>query len=158
MHLPQAQARSSRGNRASLQYRTCGSPLHRGFTARLAGSNGRRCTTHSGADRQGQANAGCGRSAAQCPYLCESRRGSESYSAMSVLARSCLFAAFQLLVTPPFAVIALLTFPFDPFTRYRIIRTWTRLVLWAVERICGVRYRVLGADNIPPRACVILSK
>lgn len=77
---------------------------------------------------------------------------------MSVWLRSCLFAAFQILITPPFAVIALLTFPLGPFTRYRIIATWTRLVMWAVEAICGIRYRVLGADNIPAQACVVLSK
>jgi 1-acyl-sn-glycerol-3-phosphate acyltransferase len=77
---------------------------------------------------------------------------------MSVALRSCLFAAFQILITPPFALAALLTFPFDPFTRYRIITTWTRLVLAAVEVICGIHYRVLGADNIPGEACVVLSK
>jgi 1-acyl-sn-glycerol-3-phosphate acyltransferase len=77
---------------------------------------------------------------------------------MSVLLRSCLFAAFQIVITPPFSIIALLTFPFDPITRNRIIATWTRLVLWAVEFICGIRYRVLGAENIPVQACVVLSK
>ncbi len=77
---------------------------------------------------------------------------------MSVFLRSCLFALFELLITPPFAVIALLTFPFGAFTRYRIISTWTRLVLWAVAAICGVRFRVIGAENIPDRACVVLSK
>ncbi len=77
---------------------------------------------------------------------------------MSVFLRSCLFAAFQICITPPFALIALLTFPFGPFTRYRIISTWTRLVLWAVEVICGVRYRVVGAENIPAEACVVLAK
>ena len=77
---------------------------------------------------------------------------------MSVFLRSCLFAAFQLLVTPPFALISLLTFPFGAFTRYRIISTWTRLVLWAVENICGLHYRVLGADNMPAEPCVVLSK
>ena len=77
---------------------------------------------------------------------------------MSVFLRSCLFAAFQLLITPPFALISLLTFPFGAFTRYRIISTWTRLVLWAVENICGLHYRVLGADNMPAEPCVVLSK
>jgi 1-acyl-sn-glycerol-3-phosphate acyltransferase len=77
---------------------------------------------------------------------------------MSVFLRSCLFAAFQLIITPPFAIIALLTFPFDPITRSRIISTWTRLILWAVEFICGIRYRIVGADNIPAQACVVLSK
>ena len=77
---------------------------------------------------------------------------------MSVFLRSCLFAAFQLIITPPFAIIALLTFPFDPITRSRIISAWTRLILWAVEFICGIRYRIVGADNIPAQACVVLSK
>lgn len=77
---------------------------------------------------------------------------------MSVFLRSCLFAVFEFIITPPFAVISLLTFPFGAFTRYRIISTWTRLVLWGVEGICGVRYRVIGAENIPQSACVILSK
>ncbi|MCX7138515.1 MAG: lysophospholipid acyltransferase family protein [Proteobacteria bacterium] len=77
---------------------------------------------------------------------------------MSVLLRSCLFAAFKIVITPPFAVISLLTFPFDPFTRYRVITTWTRLVLWGAETICGIRYRVLGAENVPAQACVVLSK
>ncbi len=77
---------------------------------------------------------------------------------MSVFLRSCLFAAFQLLITPPFALVSLLTFPFGAFTRYRIISTWTRLVLWAVENICGLHYRVLGADNMPAEPCVVLSK
>ena len=77
---------------------------------------------------------------------------------MSVLLRSCLFAAFQIVFTPPFAVISLLTFPFGPFTRYRIIRNWARLNLWVVGVTCGIRFRVVGAENIPAQACVVLSK
>jgi 1-acyl-sn-glycerol-3-phosphate acyltransferase len=77
---------------------------------------------------------------------------------MSVLLRSCLFVAFQIIVTPPFSIISVLTFPFDAFTRYRIIRNWARVNLWAVAVICGIRYRVIGAENIPAQACVVLSK
>jgi 1-acyl-sn-glycerol-3-phosphate acyltransferase len=77
---------------------------------------------------------------------------------MSVWLRSSLFAAFLLVVTPPYAVISLLTFPLGAFTRYRIISLWTRITLWAVENICGIRYRVIGAENIPAQACVVLSK
>jgi 1-acyl-sn-glycerol-3-phosphate acyltransferase len=77
---------------------------------------------------------------------------------MSVLLRSCLFAAFQIVTTPPFSVISLLTFPFGPFTRYRIIRYWALVNLWAVAHICGIRFRVIGTENIPAGACVVLSK
>ena len=75
-----------------------------------------------------------------------------------IVLRSCLFAAVQLLITPPFSVIALLTFPFHPFTRYHIIRCWTRFVLWALKLICGIDFRVTGTEHLPPGPCVVLSK
>ncbi|HUO43989.1 MAG TPA: lysophospholipid acyltransferase family protein [Burkholderiales bacterium] len=77
---------------------------------------------------------------------------------MSVVVRSCLFAAVQILITPPFAIVALLTFPLPPFTRYRVITTWSRLIVAAAEKICGVRYRVIGAENLPQQPAVILAK
>ena len=75
-----------------------------------------------------------------------------------IVLRSSLFAAFQLLITPFFAVIALLTFPLPALTRYRIISVWTRWVMWAARVICGIRYRVIGAEHIPKAPCIILSK
>jgi 1-acyl-sn-glycerol-3-phosphate acyltransferase len=78
---------------------------------------------------------------------------------MAIVAlRSSLFAAFQLLITPFFAIIALLTFPLPALTRYRIITVWTRWVMWAARVICGIRYRVIGAEHIPQEPCVILAK
>lgn len=72
--------------------------------------------------------------------------------------RSTLFAAFLTLITPVFAFLALLTFPLPPLMRYRIITQWTRLVMWAAETICGIRYRIVGSENIPREPCIILSK
>ncbi len=77
---------------------------------------------------------------------------------MSVVLRSCLFAAVQFLVTPPFALVALLTFPLTPVTRYRIISLWSRLIVLAAEAICGIRYRVIGVEFLPTEPCVVLSK
>ena len=75
-----------------------------------------------------------------------------------IVLRSCLFAAILILITPPYAVLSLLTFPFGPFTRYRIISSWTRIVLFALRHICRIDFRVIGAENLPSRACVVLSK
>ena len=77
---------------------------------------------------------------------------------LGVVLRSCLFALFQIFITPVFAIIALLTFPFAPLTRYRVITVWSRLTIAAASAICGIRYRVLGAENIPPEPCIFLSK
>jgi len=74
-----------------------------------------------------------------------------------VVLRSLLFALFQILITPVFAVIALLTFPFAPLSRYRVITAWSRLMVLGASAICGIRYQVLGAENIPREPCIILS-
>jgi 1-acyl-sn-glycerol-3-phosphate acyltransferase len=76
----------------------------------------------------------------------------------AVFLRSSLFAAFQILITPVFSIIALLTFPLPALTRYRIITVWTRWVMWAARIICGIRFRVIGRENIPTEPCIILAK
>jgi 1-acyl-sn-glycerol-3-phosphate acyltransferase len=75
-----------------------------------------------------------------------------------VVLRSVAYALLQLLVTPIYSVVALLTFPFSALTRYRIISSWSRLMIWAAEHLCGVRYRVLGAENLPTEPCIVMSK
>jgi len=78
-------------------------------------------------------------------------------SAGAVL-RSAAFAALQLIVTPLWAIASLLTFPLPPLARYRVISAWSRLMVWAAERICGIRYRVIGTENIPREPCIVLAK
>ena len=77
---------------------------------------------------------------------------------IGVILRSCLFALFQIAITPVFALVAVLTFPFAPLTRYRIISGWARLNVSAARAICGIRYQVRGAENVPREPCIILSK
>lgn len=75
-----------------------------------------------------------------------------------VVVRSTLFALVQLVLTPIFAIIALLSFPFDALTRYRIITLWSRLVIAAANSICGVRYRIEGLQQFPATPSIIVSK
>lgn len=74
-----------------------------------------------------------------------------------IVLRSSLFAVFQIAITPVFALAALATFPLAPHTRYRVITQWSRLTVAAARVICGIRYRVLGAEHIPREPCVILA-
>ena len=62
---------------------------------------------------------------------------------IGLFARSALFLFGEFLITPPFALIALLTFPFPPLTRYRIISEWSRLVVALAKVVLGIRYRVV---------------
>ncbi len=75
-----------------------------------------------------------------------------------IVLRSSLFALALLLVTPPYALIALAAAPLPRHARYRVISGWSRLVLWFLRRLCGVRWRVEGREHLPARPSVILAK
>lgn len=64
----------------------------------------------------------------------------------------------QSLLTILFSFVALLTFPFGPFTRYRVISLWNRLVVRAARMICGIRHEVRGLENVPDHAVVVMAK
>ena len=70
-------------------------------------------------------------------------------SAASTL-RSLLFALFQFVVTPVYAILVLLTFWLPPIPRFRFITGYCAINLWAARWICGIRHRVIGRENIPP--------
>ena len=72
--------------------------------------------------------------------------------------RSALFALGLMLVTPPYALLALLTFPLPRMTRYRVISGWSRLVVFLSKIILGIDWRVEGRENLPSRPSVILAK
>jgi 1-acyl-sn-glycerol-3-phosphate acyltransferase len=78
---------------------------------------------------------------------------------MSAL-RSILFALFQLVVTPIYAVLVLLAFWVPPLPRFRFVTGWCWINLLAARWLCGIRHRVIGAENIPPRATphIVMSK
>lgn len=72
--------------------------------------------------------------------------------------RSCVFALGLVLLTPPFAMIALLIWPLPPLTRYRIVSCWSRAVVWMARVICGVRYRVIGSARPPGGPFIVMAK
>jgi 1-acyl-sn-glycerol-3-phosphate acyltransferase len=76
----------------------------------------------------------------------------------AVVLRSCVFALFQAAATLLFSFVALATFPLKPPARYRVITAWSRLIVAAARKLCGIRYRVLGAGRLPPPPYIVLSK
>ena len=75
-----------------------------------------------------------------------------------IFLRALLFTLVILIITPPYATFGFLTFPLPAHIRHRIITSWAHVVLWFVRHILGIRYRVLGRENIPTCPSVILSK
>lgn len=75
-----------------------------------------------------------------------------------IFLRSLAFAIALILITPPYALIALATFPLPRMWRYRIISGWSRMVIALASVLCGIRYRVEGLEHLPDTPSIILSK
>src|SRR5947199_8425064 len=74
--------------------------------------------------------------------------------------RSLFFALFQLIVTPIYAILVLLAFWLPPVPRFKFITGWCLINLWAARWICGIKHRIIGAQNIPPASTphIVMSK
>src|SRR5829696_4705999 len=72
--------------------------------------------------------------------------------------RSLLFTLFQLCFTPPYAVLVCAVFFLPPRQRFWVIKQWCSANLWAARVLCGIRYRVIGTENIPAATHLILCK
>ncbi len=76
----------------------------------------------------------------------------------AALLRSVVFECARALLTLVFSAVSLLTFPFTPSRRYRIITTWSYLIIRLAAVVCGVRYQVRGLATLPQSPTIILSK
>jgi len=74
------------------------------------------------------------------------------------LIRSFLFAILLTLITVPYAIFATLIFWLPPMTRHRLITSWVPVMMWVIRHVLGIRYRVIGAENMPAGPAVVLSK
>ncbi|HSC24550.1 MAG TPA: lysophospholipid acyltransferase family protein [Casimicrobiaceae bacterium] len=72
--------------------------------------------------------------------------------------RSLAFSLFQMLVTPPYALLVLSLFWLPPLPRYRFITGWCALNLWAARLICGIRHRVVGLENAGSTPLIVACK
>ncbi len=77
---------------------------------------------------------------------------------MLAVIRSTIYMALQVIITAPYAIFTLACFPLSAHNRYRVTSTWTRTMLFLLRIICGVKYRVLGEENIPSTPSIVLSK
>src|SRR3989440_10812175 len=107
--------------------------------------------------RQGTAHARRRQAAARNAGVRQPRRLRRAPRPMRLL-RSSLFALALIIVTPPYAVLALATFPLPRLLRYRLISGWSRLVVLLARAILGIRWRVEGREHLPDQPAVILPK
>ncbi len=75
-----------------------------------------------------------------------------------IFLRSLIFLLVKAVMTIPFSLITLMTFPLPAMARYRVISQWSWIVNWLARVIVGISYRVEGLENLPAEPAVILSK
>jgi 1-acyl-sn-glycerol-3-phosphate acyltransferase len=74
------------------------------------------------------------------------------------LIRSVFYLLLVSLLTIPFGILVSLAIIFPMPTRYAIIAAWRVGFMVLSEYVLGIRYQVIGRENIPAEPSVILSK
>lgn len=75
-----------------------------------------------------------------------------------VALRSALYMVVLVISTCVIAGPVMLSIVLPLRYRFAIMRTWPRLNLWALDKICGLRYRVKGEENLPDQAAIVFAK
>ena len=77
---------------------------------------------------------------------------------MSLILRNLVYWLVLALVTPLFFLALFLTAPLPRRMRHVFGESWARFLLWMLVHVVGLKYRVVGAENIPATPSVICSK
>lgn len=75
-----------------------------------------------------------------------------------IYVRSLLYTALLFLSVIPFSIIVILAALAGPAASFRWAAMWARFNLWTLRVVCGLGYRVEGAEHIPDRNSVIYIK
>ncbi|MDO6461340.1 lysophospholipid acyltransferase family protein [Granulosicoccaceae sp. 1_MG-2023] len=75
-----------------------------------------------------------------------------------VALRSAIYMVVMVLSTCIIAWPVMLSIVLPLKYRYAVMRTWPRVNMWALEKICGVRYTVKGRENLPSEPSIVFAK
>jgi len=76
-----------------------------------------------------------------------------------ILLRSSLYFVYLVLTTVVIAGIGSLIGWAVPEDKLPLIDSlWSRVNLWGLSKICGLNYRLIGAENIPQEGCIVFAK
>jgi 1-acyl-sn-glycerol-3-phosphate acyltransferase len=72
--------------------------------------------------------------------------------------RSLLFMLILIVVTPPYTLLVILCRPLPHKMRRHSVVPWVNFVIWLVKHVLDIPYRLVGAENIPSQAVIVLAK
>jgi 1-acyl-sn-glycerol-3-phosphate acyltransferase len=78
-------------------------------------------------------------------------------SKIFIIIRSIIFYVLMIIALIIISCLGLLTFPFNIKIRYKVITSYSRVVIWLAKVICGIKYEVSGLENLPKEAAIVFS-
>lgn len=79
-------------------------------------------------------------------------------SRFAMALRSLVFLVIMVVVTIPWACICFIVSPLPYRGRYYVTSRWNVFIIWLAKVVCGIRYRVIGEENLPDAPVILLSK
>lgn len=73
------------------------------------------------------------------------------------LFRSLLFTTYMMASACVFGAVMAMGFWLPYRAQFAIARSWARILLWVLQRLCGLTYVVEGRDRIPPGNHIVMS-
>lgn len=73
------------------------------------------------------------------------------------LLRSLLFTTYMMASACVFGAVMTLGFWLPYRAQFAIARSWARILLWVLERLCGLKYVVEGRERIPSGNHIVMS-
>ena len=73
------------------------------------------------------------------------------------LLRSLLFTTYMMASALVFGAVMTLGFWLPYPAQFAIARSWARILLWVLERLCGLKYVVEGRERIPSGNHIVMS-
>jgi 1-acyl-sn-glycerol-3-phosphate acyltransferase len=73
------------------------------------------------------------------------------------LLRSLIFTTYMMASACLFGGVMALGFWLPYSAQFAIARTWARILLWVLERLCGLKYVVEGRERIPAGNHIVMS-
>jgi 1-acyl-sn-glycerol-3-phosphate acyltransferase len=71
--------------------------------------------------------------------------------------RSLLFTTYMMASACLFGGVMALCFWLPHGAQFAIARSWARILLWVLERLCGLKFTVEGREKIPPGNHIVMS-
>jgi 1-acyl-sn-glycerol-3-phosphate acyltransferase len=72
--------------------------------------------------------------------------------------RSIIFYILMVFVTIVFVVLGIFSLPLNFSLRFKIMSQWSVFHLWLLDILCGLKYEVIGLENIPNTPAIIMCK